>query len=59
MIYDVWKWIKNKNDAEYLFGNAGNFVLNDKDIERLKNGEILNFTVAAEYGCTLEYKSDN
>ena len=31
------------------------FIITNEDIKRLKNGEIINFFVNMEYGCTLKY----
>lgn len=49
-----FKWIKEYKDAEILYGGEL-YVITDDDIERLKNGEILNFFVNEEYGCILKY----
>ena len=47
-------WITEEKDANFLYGGES-FIINDEDIKRLKNGEILNFFVNDEYGCTLKY----
>jgi hypothetical protein len=38
-----------------MFGGE-RYTITDKDIEKLKKGEILNFFVNLEYGCTLKYE---
>lgn len=45
----------NYDDCNYMYG-GGDYVIDDKDIELLKQGKIINFTVNEEYGCTLAYK---
>lgn len=42
-------------ECEYLYG-GNDFIINDEDIELLKSGKIINFSVCDEYGCTLSYK---
>ena len=49
-----FKWIKEEKDADFIYGGES-YTITDKDIKRLKNGEILNFFVNMEYGCTLKY----
>ena len=49
-----YKWIKEDKEAAFLYGGY-RYVIDDEDIERLKKGEILNFFVNDEYGCTLKY----
>ena len=43
---------------EQCFKTIGrnDFILNDKDIEDLKNGKIINATIEGEYSMTLRYK---
>lgn len=55
-----FKWIKEEKDADFMYGGES-YTITDEDIKRLKNGEILNFFVNMEYGCTLKYeaKSEN
>lgn len=50
-----FKWVKEEKEADFMFGGE-RFAITDEDIERLKNGEILNFFVNDEYGCLLEYE---
>lgn len=50
-----FNWVKEENDANFMYGGE-RYTITDKDIERLKNGEILNFFVNMEYGCTLKYE---
>lgn len=50
-----FKWIKDEKDADFMYGGE-RFFITDEDIEKLKNGEILNFFVNDEYGCTLQYE---
>lgn len=49
-----YSWVTNEEDANFLYGGE-RFVLTDSDIKRLKRGDILNFFVNDEYGCTLRY----
>ena len=44
-------------DCDSMYGGEA-FVLTDKDIELLKQGKIINFSVNDEYGCTLRYEGD-
>ena len=53
--YEICEWIKDEKDADFMYGGV-RFIITDSDIERLKNGEILNFSVNMEYGCTLKYE---
>ena len=46
------------NDCDFMYGGE-QYVLTDKDIELLKQGKIINFSVNAEYGCTLQYRGGN
>lgn len=50
-----YKWIKDEKEADFMYGGE-KFVITDEDIERLKKGDILNFFVNMEYGCTLKYE---
>lgn len=50
-----FQWIKEENEANFLYGGE-RYTITDNDIEKLKNGEILNFFVNEEYGCTLRYE---
>lgn len=52
-----FKWVKDREEADFLYGGE-QFTITDEDIERLKNGEILNFFVNEEYGCTLNYDKE-
>ena len=42
-------------DCDYIYGGC-DFVITDEDIELLKSGKIINFSVNDEYGCTLSYR---
>ena len=42
---------------EYMWGGE-NYTLTDRDIEMLKSGYRINFFVNDEYGCCLDYKSE-
>lgn len=42
-------------ECDFMYGGE-RFVLTDKDIELLKQGKIINFSVNDEYGCTLQYE---
>lgn len=50
-----FKWLKEEKDADFMYGGEI-YVITYEDIERLKNGEILNFIVNMEYGCILKYE---
>ena len=50
-----FEWIKEDKEADFMYGGE-RYVITDEDIERLKNGEILNFFVNDEYGCILKYE---
>ena len=52
-----YEWVKSEADADFMYGGE-RFEISDNDIKRLKNGEVLNFFVNMEYGCTLRYKED-
>jgi len=41
-------------ECDYMHG-GGDYIITDKDIELLKTGKIINFSVNLEYGCTLAY----
>lgn len=51
---DVYHWIRDRNDWNSLYGGE-RIEIDDEDIERLKNGEMINFFVNQEYGCLLQY----
>ena len=53
-----FNWVKDEKDADFMYGGE-QFEITDEDIERLKRGDILNFFVNMEYGCTLKYKKNN
>lgn len=53
-----FKWVKDYKEADFIYGGEI-YVITDDDIERLKNGEILNFFVNEEYGCILKYTKEN
>lgn len=54
-----FNWIKSEDEADYMYGGE-RFTITDEDIERLKNGDVINFFVNMEYGCTLKYEvTDN
>ena len=49
--------IKNsKDECDYWYGGC-DYILTDEDIEILKQGKFINFSVNQEYGCTLSYRS--
>ena len=50
-----FNWITEEKDADFMYGGE-QYVITEEDIERLKKGEILNFFVNMEYGCTLKYE---
>lgn len=53
-----FKWVKDYKEADFIYGGEI-YIITDDDIDRLKNGEILNFFVNEEYGCILKYKKEN
>lgn len=44
-------------ECDYMHG-GGDYIITDKDIELLKAGKIINFSVNLEYGCTLTYEKE-
>jgi hypothetical protein len=48
------KYIDNEEEADWLYGGS-EYILTDEDIEALKHGKMINFTVNMEYGCILKY----
>lgn len=44
-------------ECDYEFG-GGDYFITDEDIELLKAGKIINFSVNDEYGCTLAYAKE-
>lgn len=44
-------------ECNYMHGGC-DFIITDKDIELLKAGKIINFSVNLEYGCTLTYEKE-
>ena len=52
----TYAWIKNEDDADFLYGGE-RFEITAEDIMRLMLGDVLNFFINDEYGCTLKYKS--
>lgn len=46
------------DSIEKCFFNYGcvDFILNDDDIKALKNGKIINASIASEYAITLRYE---
>lgn len=47
--------IDDMKDCFNYFGR-NDFILNDKDIEDLKNGKIINASIEGEYSMTLRYR---
>lgn len=43
--------------ADYIYGGE-DFMITDEDIELLKSGKIINFSINEEYGCTLAYMNE-
>ena len=50
-----YNWVNNEENADFMYGGE-RYIITDEDIERLKKGEVLNFFVNMEYGCTLKYE---
>lgn len=44
-------------ECNYMHG-GGDYIITDKDIELLKAGKVINFSVNLEYGCTLTYEKE-
>lgn len=49
--------IDNMEDCMNYYGQ-NDFILNDKDIEDLKNGKIINASIQGEYSMTLRYRKE-
>jgi len=49
--------IDNMEDCFEYFGR-NDFILEDKDIEDLKNGKIINASINGEYSMTLRYRKE-
>ena len=49
--------VDSYDQAEYWYGGE-DFMITDEDIELLKAGKIINFSVNSEYGCTLAYMNE-
>lgn len=49
------KYIDNEEQINWLYGGS-EYILTDEDIEALKQGRLINFTVNMEYGCVLKYR---
>lgn len=43
------------SECNFMYGGE-RYILTDRDIELLKQGKIINFSVNDEYGCTLQYR---
>lgn len=52
-----YKVCDSYDECDYEFG-GGDYFITDEDIELLKAGKIINFSVNDEYGCTLAYKME-
>ena len=53
-----YAWDEDEYDnCNYGFGGT-DFIITEEDIELLKQGKIINFTVNDEYGCTLAYEGN-
>lgn len=55
--YEFVRVCNSFDDCDYIYG-GNDFVITDRDIELLKSGKIINFSVVMEYGCTLSYKPE-
>lgn len=53
--YEFVRVVDSFDDCDYMFG-GNDYIITDEDIELLKAGKIINFSVCDEYGCTLSYK---
>ncbi len=51
------KIVDTYDQADYWYGGI-DIMITDEDIELLKSGKIINFTVNREYGCTLAYMNE-
>ena len=45
------------SECDFMYGGEC-YILTDADIELLKQGKIINFSVNDEYGCALLYKGE-
>jgi hypothetical protein len=52
--FETIKIVDNYNNVFNNYGRV-DFILNDKDIEDLKNGKIINASIEQEYAMTLKY----
>mgnify|MGYP006991637030 CR=1 FL=1 len=52
--FEMIKVVDNKDQCDWLYGGDAYFI-DDNDIELLKSGKIINFSVNQEYGCALIY----
>lgn len=51
------KVVDSYDEADYWYGGI-DIMITDEDIELLKSGKIINFTVNSEYGCTIAYLNE-
>ena len=53
--FDEVQTIDDMKDCFKYYGRV-DFILNDKDIEDLKKGKIINASIECEYSMTLRYR---
>lgn len=61
VVSDRWsEEIQTVDDIKDCFEYFGrnDFILDDKDIEDLKNGKIINASINGEYSMTLRYRKE-
>lgn len=56
--FEDCNYIDKEEDADWRFGGS-TYILTDEDIEALKQGKMINFSVNMEYGCVLKYVKED
>lgn len=55
---DLHKWVSSEKECNFFYGGT-TIILNNKDIEKLKSGMILNRGINCdEYGIAIKYQAD-
>lgn len=57
MTGELWNIVDSKEECDYIYGGCV-FTLTEADIEALRTGKIINFSVNYEYGCTLSMEKE-
>ena len=56
--FEEVKYVDNEEEVDWLYGGS-EYILTDEDIEALKQGKMINFSVNMEYGCVLKYVKED